>query len=121
MEPTGFGHATLLQRDERILHHAQGNFVLHFHRTEAWGAFLDQETFHLVVFQVAGPDDGHVTKRGVTDPFFLPVQNPGIPVAPGGGGETTRGSGANPWLGQPKGPDLLPASHGWQPLLFLLL
>ena len=81
MESTGFGHATLLQRDERILHHAQGNLVLQFLRLEAPRAFLDQKAFHLVVCHVTRPDDGHVTEGGVADPFLLPVEDPAVAFA----------------------------------------
>jgi hypothetical protein len=37
-----------LQRDERVLHHAQGDLVLDFLGLEARGAFLNHEAFHLV-------------------------------------------------------------------------
>ena len=81
LEPVGFRHATVLQREERILHHAQSDFVVHFLGLEAGCAFFDQKAFYMVVGHITRPDDGYVTECGVADPFLLPVEHPTVPVA----------------------------------------
>ena len=65
-----------------VLHDLERDFVLNLINAETGrGLVLDDETFDLVVGDVARPDDRDVAPRRVADPALLAVKNPSIAVA----------------------------------------
>src|SRR5207249_10220106 len=63
------GDPAVLQRDLAVLDHLEGDLVLDLFDTEAGGGLvLDDEAVHLVVGDVACPDDRDVAPRRITDP-----------------------------------------------------
>src|SRR5580693_7473484 len=111
----------ILHSDQAVLNHLKCNLVLNFFDLEARrGLVLHDETLDLIVGKVARPDDRDVAPRGVTDPFFLPVDNPGVALAFGGRQQAASCSRTHQRLGQTEAADLFHASHRRKPLLFLL-
>ena len=100
---------------------SEGDLVLHLLGREARRVLLDQETLHVAVVDVAGPDDRDIGERGVADPLLCAVEDPAVALLTGGGGEAADGAGADVGFGQAEGADLLHAGHGRQPLGLLLL
>src|SRR5262249_4368914 len=82
---------------------------------------LDDETFDLVVGDIARPDDRDVAPGRVTYPFLLTVDDPGIAFAFRRGHQAAARPGTHLRLAQTEAADLFPAGHGREPLLFLLL
>src|SRR6476646_6138819 len=81
-----FRHAYVLQRDVTVLHHLKRDFVFNLVDAEARRGFVfDDETFDLVIVDVARPDDRDVAPSRVADPALLAVKNPSIAVALRGG------------------------------------
>src|SRR5262249_24181384 len=85
------GHATVLHGDQRVLNHAQRHLVLDLLRLESGRLVLDDEALHLIVPDVARPDDRDVAEGGVADPLLLAVQDPGVAFAARRRSETARG------------------------------
>src|SRR5439155_549805 len=85
------------------------------------GLVLDDEALHLIVCDVARPDDRHVAPRGVADPLLLAVEHPGVALALRSRREATARPGADQRLGQAEAADLFEARHRGEPLLLLLL
>src|SRR5207248_9148893 len=94
LETIFFGHAAIFQGDMAVLHDLERDFVLNLVDAEAGCRLvLDDETFNLVVVDIARPDDRDVAPRRVADPALLAVKNPSIAVALGGGQKTARRAG----------------------------
>src|SRR5437870_2946547 len=122
LEPVRLGHPAVVERDQAVLDDAERDLVLHLLDAEAGrGLVLDDEALHLVVRDVARPDDRDVAPRGVADPLLLAVEHPGVALALRGRREAAARSGADQRLGQAEAPDLLEARHRREPLLLLLL
>src|SRR5260370_5789209 len=121
LETVFLGDTAVGHRDQRILDHAKRHLVLDLFRLETRGGFVvDHEALHLTGAQIAGPDDGEITPRGVADPFLLPVEHPGIALASRGRLEPSGRPGTHVGLRQAEGSDLLHPRHWRQPLLLLL-
>src|SRR4029077_9852877 len=72
-----FRHAHVLQRDVTVLHDLKRDFVFNLVDAEARRGFVfDDETFDLIVGDVAGPDDRDVAPGRVADPTLLAIKNP---------------------------------------------
>src|SRR5713101_3328312 len=86
-----FRHANVLQRDVTVLHDLKRDFVFNLVDAEARRGFVfDDETFDLVIVDIARPDDRDVAPRRVADPALLAVKNPRIAVALRGGQKSAR-------------------------------
>src|SRR5882724_5823854 len=82
LEAVFFRHADIFQSDVTVLHDLERDFVLNLVNAEAGCRLvLDDETFDLVVGDIARPDDRDVAPRRVADPALLAVKNPSIAVA----------------------------------------
>ena len=121
LQPVVLRHPDPIQRDVGVLHHPQRDLVLDLGGGQARRALLHHEALHLAIIGVARPDDDVVGEGGVPDPFLLPVEDPGVAVAAGGGGHAARHAGPDVRLGQPERADLLHPGHLRQPALLLLL
>src|SRR5881396_659453 len=89
-----FRHAAIFQGDVAVLHDLERDFVLNLVNAEAGCRLvLDDETFNLVVGDIARPDDRDVAPRRVADPALLAVKNPSIAVALRRRQQTTRRAG----------------------------
>src|SRR5438067_8443567 len=76
-----FGHAAIFQGDVAVLHDLERDLVLDLFNTEPRrGLVLDDETFDLIVGEVARPDDRDIAPRRIADPTLLAVKNPSIAV-----------------------------------------
>src|SRR5438874_8034189 len=121
LETIFFRHAAIFQGDMAVLHDLERDFVLNLVDAEAGCRLvLDDETFNLLVSNVARPDDRDVAPRRVADPALLAVKNPSIAVALGGGQKSTRRAGTDKRLRQTQAADLIETRHWWEPLLLLL-
>src|SRR3954449_6195659 len=82
-----FRHPHVLHRDLAVLDHLERDLVLDLFDAEAGrGLVLDDEALHLVVAQVARPDDRNIAPRRVADPSLLAIENPDIAFTFGGRG-----------------------------------
>src|SRR5205809_3113109 len=116
-----FRHAAIFQGDVAVLHDLERDFVLNLVNAEAGCRLvLDDETFNLIVGDIARPDDREVAPRRVADPALLAVKNPSIAVALGRGQKTARRAGTDKQLRQTDAADLVETRHWWKPLLLLL-
>src|SRR4051812_5592560 len=114
-------HPHVLQRDQAVLNHLERDLAVDLLHTESWGGFvLDDEGFDLVVRDVARPDDRNVAPGRITDPFFLPVEDPGVAFALRGRQKSAGSARTNERLGQAETTDLFETRHWRQPLPFLL-
>src|SRR5882724_1387736 len=115
-------HAYILQRDLAVLDHLERNLVLDLLDAETGRRLvLDDESLHLVVREVARPDDGDVAPWCVADPPLLSIENPGIAFTFGRRGHAAARSRTDQRLGETEAADLFPAGHLRQPFLLLLL
>src|SRR5438552_5626956 len=89
-----FRHVDIFQSNVAVLNDLERDFVLNLVDAEAGCRLvLDDETFNLVVVDIAGPDDRDVAPRRVADPALLAVQNPDVAIALGGGQKSARRAG----------------------------
>src|SRR5713101_2511566 len=101
-----FRHAHIFQSDVAVLHDLERDFVLNLINAEAGCRLvLDDETFNLVVGDIAGPDDRDVAPRRVADPALLAIENPGVAIALGGGQKSARRAGTDKRLRQTEAAD----------------
>src|SRR6266852_374504 len=122
LQAVRFRHPYVLQRDLAVLDHLERNLVLDLLDAETGCRLvLDDEALHLIVREIACPDDGEVAPWRVTDPPLLSIENPGIAFTLGRRGETAARSRTDQWLGEAEAADLFPARHWRQPFLLLLL
>src|ERR1700733_15208891 len=104
-----------------ILDHLERNLVLDLLDPEAGRRFvLDDEALDLVIAEIARPDDGEVAPRGIADPAFLAIQDPGVALALRRRQQAAAGARANQRLRQAETADLLEACHRPKPFLLLL-
>jgi len=76
-----FRHAAIFQGDVTVLHDLERDFVLNLVNAKAGCRLvLDDETFDLVVGNIARPDDRDVAPRRVAIQRFSPLE-PSIAVA----------------------------------------
>src|SRR5882724_1157662 len=81
LQTVRFRYSAVFHRDQPVLDHFEGDFVLDLFYFEARrGLVFDDESFDLVVRYVASPDDGYVAPRSVADPLLLTIQNPGVSI-----------------------------------------
>ena len=121
LEAVSLQYTNVVERDVPVLQRPLGDLPFHLSDHVARGTSLDDETLDLLVSHVASPDHNEVTEGGIPDPALLAVKNPGVSVAPTGGGDPARDSRSNVGLGQAECADDLPLPHPGQPLLLLLL
>src|SRR5205823_5772069 len=82
--------AVMFESDQSVLDDFERDFVLNFLNTESRRSLVfNDETFNLVVGDVARPDDRHIAPGRVADPFLLTIENPGIAFAFCGGKKST--------------------------------
>src|SRR3954452_3424916 len=112
---------TAVERYVGVLHGPKRHFLFHLDCREAWRPLLDQEAFDLLVGLISSPDQRYIRQRSAPNPSPLSVQHPAVAVAAGGCGEAAGDSGADLWLREPEGTDLLAAPHAGQPVTLLLL
>src|SRR5882724_9682752 len=71
LQTVRFRYSAVFHRDQAVLYHFEGDFVLDFFYFEARsGLVLHDECFDLVVRYVASPDNRNVAPRSVADPLF---------------------------------------------------
>src|SRR6266436_89845 len=105
-------HPAILHCDQAILNDFERNLVLNLFDLEAGrGLNLDDEPFHLVIREIARPDDRNIAPGRVADPLFLTVDDPGISLPLRGRGQAARCAGAYERLGQTEAADLIEARH----------
>src|SRR6266478_2172405 len=72
-----FRHAAIFQGDVAVLHDLERDLVLDlFHAKPRCGLVFNDETFDLIVVDVARPDDRDIAPRRIADPALLAVKNP---------------------------------------------
>src|SRR6266404_9462014 len=77
-----FGNAAIFQGDVAVLHDLERDLVLDlFNVKPRCGLVFNDETFDLIVGDVARPDDRDIAPRRIADPTLLAVKNPSIAVA----------------------------------------
>src|SRR5947208_16113913 len=82
LETIFFRHAAIFHSDVAVLHDLERNLVLNLvHAKPRCGLVFNDETFDLIVVDVARPDDRDVAPGRIADPALLTVKNPGIAVA----------------------------------------
>ena len=79
MQPHGFGHPHALERDVRVLHHAQRGLAVDFLQCDARGLALHQEAFDLPVGDIAGEHGQHIGGPGAADPALSPSSTHSAP------------------------------------------
>src|SRR6266403_1323483 len=81
LETVFFRHAAIFQGDVAVLHDLERDLVFDlFNAKPRCGLVFNDETFDLIVVDVARPDDRDVAPRRVADPALLAVKNPSIAV-----------------------------------------
>src|SRR4029077_14274441 len=103
------GNTAILHRDLAVLHDLQRDLVLDLLDAETRCCLvLDNEGLHLVVGDIARPDDRHIAPRCIADPTLLAVENPGISLALRRREQAPRCSRAHQRLGETEAADLFP-------------
>src|SRR5438445_1630891 len=81
LETIFFRHAAIFQGDVAVLDDLERDLILDLFNAKAGRSLvLDDETFDLIVGDVARPDDRDIAPRRVADPALLAVKNPSIAV-----------------------------------------
>src|SRR5207253_10789683 len=116
-----FRHPDIFQSDVAVLHDLERDLVLDLlHGKTRRSLVLDNESFDLIVGDVARPDDRDVAPRRVADPALLAIKDPGIAVAFCGCEKSAGCAGTYERLGQSETADLVESRHWRKPLLLLL-
>src|SRR6202166_2237313 len=122
LQAVRLGHPYILQRDLTVLDHLERNLVLDLLDAETGCRLvLDDESLHLIIAKIAGPDNRDVAPWRVADPALLSIENPAVAFALGRCGQTAARSRTDQRLGEAEASDLFPARHRRQPFLLLLL
>src|ERR1700733_3181988 len=122
LQAIGFRYPDILQRDDAVLNDLERDLVLNLLDAESGrGLVLDDEALHLIVGEVARPDDRNVAPRRVADPTLLAIEHPRVALALRGGGQPSAASRTDEWFGKAEAADLFPTRHRWQPFALLLL
>src|SRR5258707_3988794 len=122
LQAVRLGYPHILQGDLAVLDHLERNLVLDLLDAETGRRLvLDNESLHLIVAEIARPDDGNVAPWRVADPPLLAIENPAIAFTLGCRGQTAARSRTDQRLGEAEAADLFHARHRRQPFLLLLL
>jgi hypothetical protein len=74
LEAILFRHRAIVERDHAALNDSQRDLVLDFFCGETWGGFvLDDETFDLIVIDIAGADNRQVAPGRISWPPLLTI------------------------------------------------
>src|SRR5260370_1255720 len=89
LQAVRLGYPHILQGDLAVLDHLERNLVLDLLDAETGRRLvLDNESLHLIVAEIARPDDGNVAPWRVAHPPLLAIENPGIAFTLGRRGQT---------------------------------